>query len=201
VDTLSHEAISKFIEITHETYKNRVGDLFGTIVPSIFTDEPQFATKTQLSSPRAMDDIFLPWTTNLPESFKKEYGADLVAGLPEIIWNLPDGKPSLTRYRWHDHVCERFVSAFMDQIGSWCKKNTIMLNGHMMEEPTLFSQTTALGEAMRCYRNQEMPGMDLLCDWVEYNTAKQATSVARQNGVRGTMTEIYGVTHWYIRGA
>jgi hypothetical protein len=68
----------------------------------------------------------------------------------------------------------------------------------MMEEPTLWSQTTALGEAMRCYRSMEMPGMDLLVDRVEYNTAKQASSVARQNGVRGTMSEIYGVTHWYF---
>jgi hypothetical protein len=35
-------------------------------------------------------------------------------------------------------------------------------------------------------------------DRVEYNTAKQASSVSRQNGTRGTMSEIYGVTHWYF---
>jgi hypothetical protein len=40
--------------------------------------------------------------------------------------------------------------------------------------------------------------MDLLVDRVEYNTAKQASSVSRQNGTRGTMSEIYGVTHWYF---
>jgi hypothetical protein len=65
----------------------------------------------------------------------------------------------------------------------------------MMEEPTLWSQTTAHGEAMRCYRNMGMPGIDLLVDGVEYDTAKQASSVARQNGIQGTMTEIYRVTH------
>jgi len=67
-----------------------------------------------------------------------------------------------------------------------------------MEEPSLHSQTTALGEAMRCYRSMGMPGMDLLVDWVEYNTAKQVSSVARQNGLCGAMTEIYGVTHDYF---
>jgi hypothetical protein len=40
--------------------------------------------------------------------------------------------------------------------------------------------------------------MDLLVDRVEFNTAKQASSVSRQNGTRGTMSEIYGVTHWYF---
>lgn len=196
VDTLSPAAIAKFIETTHEVYKSKVGDKFGTTIPCIFTDEPQFATKTQLSNPRSGEDVFLPWTTDIPKTFMKEYSADIIKGLPEIIWNLPNGKPSLTRYRYHDHVCERFVSAFMDQLSHWAKKNNLMLDGHMMEEPTLHSQTTALGEAMRCYRSMEMPGMDLLVDWVEYNTAKQASSVSRQNGTKGTGSEMYGVTHW-----
>lgn len=190
--------MGRFIEMTHEVYKAKVGDKFGTVVPCIFTDEPQFATKTQLSNPRAKDDIFLPWTGDIADTFKEAYSEDLIRNLPEMFWNLPNGKASTIRYSFHDHVCERFVSAHMDQISTWCRKNNIILNGHMMEEPTLYSQTTALGEAMRCYRNVEMPGIDLLCDWTEYNTAKQASSVARQNGIRGTMSEIYGVTHWYF---
>ena len=198
VDTMSKDAIAKFIEITHEVYKDKIGGSFGSVVPCIFTDEPQLATKTQLSYPWGKDDVFLPWTADLPETFKKDCGEDLVENLPEVIWNLPEGRASVTRYHWHDHTCERFVTAFLDQIGAWCKGNGIMLNGHMMEEPSLGSQTTALGEAMRCYRSMEMPGMDLLMDGIEYNTAKQASSVSRQNGTRGTMCEIYGVTHWYF---
>ncbi|KAL2060713.1 hypothetical protein VTL71DRAFT_9354 [Oculimacula yallundae] len=196
VDSLSPQAISSFIKSTHEVYKDKIGDKFGASVPCIFTDEPQFATKTQLSSPLAKNDCFLPWTGDLPVTFNKQYDEDIVANLPQLFWNLPYGSPSLVRHQFHDHVSERFVTAFMDQLSSWCRKNNLMLNGHMMEEPTLYSQTTALGEAMRCYRNQEMPGMDLLVDWVEYNTAKQASSVSRQNGTKGTMCEIYGVTHW-----
>ncbi|CAG8978605.1 hypothetical protein HYALB_00010966 [Hymenoscyphus albidus] len=196
VDTLSTNAMAKFIEMTHEVYKSKVGDKFGTVVPCIFTDEPQFAIKTTLSNPRAGEDVFLPWTTDLAETLKKHYSTNIIEDLPQLVWNLPEGKPSVSRYNFHDHVCERFVSSFMDQIAQWCKKNGLMLNGHMMEEPTLYSQTSAIGEAMRCYRSMEMPGMDLLCDWTEYNTAKQVSSVARQNGLRGAMCEIYGVTHW-----
>jgi hypothetical protein len=196
IDTFSKDAMGKFIEMTHEVYKEKIGDKFGSVVPCIFTDEPQFATKTGLSNPRAREDVFFPWTSDFPNSFKGEYSADLFEAIPQLVWDLPNGKPSTARYRFHDHVCERFVTAFMDQIGGWCKKNGIMLNGHMMEEPTLYSQTSAIGEAMRAYRSMEMPGMDLLCDWTEYNTAKQVSSVARQNGLRGAMCEIYGVTHW-----
>lgn len=198
VDTLSRDAMAHFINITHEVYKDKVGDKFGTVVPCIFTDEPQLVTKTPLEWPRGRDDVFLPWTGDLPETFREACGIDLVENLPELIWNLPEGKASVTRYHFHDHTCERFVLAFMDQIGKWCRENKIFLNGHMYEEPSLWSQTTALGEAMRCYRSMEMPGMDLLMDGVEYNTAKQVSSVSRQNGIRGAMSEIYGVTHWYF---
>jgi hypothetical protein len=66
----------------------------------------------------------------------------------------------------------------------------------MNGEPRLQTQTAYLGDAMRCYRNFDLPGIDMLCDEKEYNTAKQASSVARQNGVRGLMSELYGVTNW-----
>ncbi|KAL3292642.1 glycoside hydrolase family 2 [Colletotrichum asianum] len=200
IDTMSTEAMSRFIESTHEVYKTAVGDRFGSTVPCIFTDEPQVAIKSQLSSPDGLEDIFMPWTQDLPDTFKDAFGsdADLIRGIPELFWDLPGDTPSLTRYRFHDHVSERFVTSFLDLLSTWCKQNNILLNGHMMEEPTLRLQTTAHGEAMRCYRNQSLPGMDLLNDGVEYNTAKQCTSVARQNGIRGAMSEIYGCTHWYF---
>ncbi|KAK2017629.1 family 2 glycoside hydrolase [Colletotrichum eremochloae] len=200
IDTMSTEAMTRFLESTHEIYKKEIGDKFGTTVPCIFTDEPQVAIKTQLSSPEGLEDVFLPWTADLPDTFRETYGndADLISSIPELLWDLPGDTPSLARYRFHDHVSERFVTSFLDLLGRWCRRNKIMLNGHMMEEPTLHSQTTAHGETMRCYRNQTLPGMDLLNDSVEYNTAKQCTSVARQNGACGAMSEIYGCTHWYF---
>lgn len=198
IDTLSKPAMQQFINTTHEVYKDKIGDSFGTTVPCIFTDEPQFARKIRLPYPEADNDIFLPWTEDFPSTFKQAYGqtADILDDLCEVVWNLPNGKSSLARYRWHDHVCERFVSAFMDQLGTWCTKNSIYLNGHMMLEENLETQTSAVGEVMRCYRSQTLPGMDLLNDGIEYNTAKQVASVARQVGSKGAMCEIYGCTHW-----
>ncbi len=191
-DTLNPAAIRRFIEITHEKYKKVLGDDFGHVVPSIFCDEPQFTHKTQLAKASSKTDTFLPWTIDLPSTFEKTYGYRILDRLPEIVWNIPNGEASLVRYHFHDHVCERFVSAFMDQLSHWCRGNGIALTGHMMEEPFLKTQTGSLGEAMRCYRSLDLPGIDLLCDQFEYNTVKQATSVARQNGARGTMSEIYG---------
>ena len=196
VDTLNREAICRFIEETHEQYLDCVGEDFGGVVPSIFTDEPQFSHKTSLGFAESEEDVILPWTDGLPEGYGKYYGADFFDTVPELIWDLPEERPSLARYRFHDYVAELFASSFADTLGNWCREHGIMLTGHMMEEPTLESQTNALGEAMRSYRSFQLPGIDMLCDRREYTTAKQAQSASHQYGCPGVLSELYGVTNW-----
>ena len=196
VDTLSREAIQRFIEITHERYSAVVGDEFGKIVPAIFTDEPHFEQEQCLQNATDRADLRIPFTTDFLETYERAYGQKLEEHLPEIFWELPGGRASVARYRYHDHVSERFAEAFADTIGEWCGRHGIALTGHLMEEPTLTSQTASVGDAMRSYRSFQLPGIDMLCDWREYNTAKQAQSAARQYGRPGLLSELYGVTDW-----
>ncbi|MBQ8849520.1 MAG: hypothetical protein IJ011_04190 [Clostridia bacterium] len=196
VDTLNPEAMKRFIDVTYETYKKAVGKEFGKTVPAIFTDEPQFARKMRLSFATSKQNVKLPWTDDLEDTYASEFGESLVEKIPELIWDLPDGKASVTRYRYHSHVCERFTNAFADQCGEWCEKNKLALTGHMMEEPTLKSQTGMLGEAMPSYRGFQIPGIDMLCARFEFNTAKQCQSAVRQYGREAMLSELYGVTSW-----
>lgn len=196
VDTLSWEAIDRFIEITYGAYLRTAGDRFGGTVPSIFTDEPQFAHKTTLRFPEEGGDVFLPWTADLPETYRAACGGDLLEHLPELFWELPEGRVSPARYHYHDHVAERFTEAFADNCGAWCQAHGLILTGHMMEEPTLQSQTAALGEAMRAYRSFGLPGVDMLANRYEYTTVKQAASASHQYGREGVLSELYGVTSW-----
>ncbi len=196
VDTLSKEAIEKFISVTHERYKEVVGDDFNGAIPAIFTDEPQFTAKSNLKSSFDTKDCSIPWTDDLPETYKKAYGIDIIEALPEIFWELPDGRISAARYYYHDHVCERFTEAFADTVGKWCSENNISLTGHMMNEPTLYSQSRSLGEAMRSYRSFGIPGIDMLCASFEFTTAKQTQSAVHQYGKEGMLSELYGVTGW-----
>ena len=196
VDTLNPRAMERFVAVTHERYKAVVGDQFGGTIPAIFTDEPQFPHKKALRFADDRGDLILPWTGDFAATFEMAFGFDILDRLPELIWELPGGAPSRARYGYHDHVCERFASAFADTIGGWCDRNGIALTGHMMEEPTLTSQTQALGEAMRSFRSFTLPGIDMLCDRIELTTAKQAQSAARQFGHNGVMSELYGVTNW-----
>ena len=195
-DTLSKEAIERFIEVTHERYKETSGDEFDKTVPAIFTDEPQFSRKAVLNNSFDEMDIKMPWTDKVPELYKEAYGADIMETLPELFWDLPESAPSIHRYRYHDFIAELFAVSFADTVGGWCRENKLALTGHMMEEPTLHSQCAALGEAMRSYRGFDLPGIDMLCNRAELTTAKQAQSAVHQFGYEGMLSELYGVTGW-----
>ena len=197
VNTLDKKAMDRFIEITYESYNRTVSEEFDKVIPAIFTDEPQFTLKTTLKYATEKADVILPWSDDLPDTFAETYGGeDLLNNIPELIWDRADRQPSVIRYHYHDHVCERFTQAFADNCGQWCEEHGIALTGHMLDEPTLRSQTIALGEAIRSYRGFQLPGIDMLCDRLEYTTAKQTQSAVHQYGREGMLSELYGVTNW-----
>lgn len=196
VNTLDKKAVDEFIRVTYDAYKKAVGDDFGGVVPAIFTDEPQFHRKFTLGFASQKRDVELPWSDDLPETYYHAYEEDLLPHIPELFWDLAGGEISTVRYHYHDHIAQRFADAFANNCGAWCRENNLALTGHMMEEPTLESQTACLGEAMRSYGGFDIPGIDMLCDWREYNTAKQAQSAVHQYGREGMLSELYGVTNW-----
>jgi len=196
VDTLSPRAIQEFVQITHERYARALGRQFGKSVPAIFTDEPQTSRRGTLRSPFDNQPVSLPWTDDLAQTYQSAYGEDILDYVPELFFELPEGRVSRARYRYHDHASERFAAAFADTIGRWCDKRNLMLTGHMMEEPTLRAQTAALGECMRSYRAFQLPGIDMLHENRELNTAKQCQSAVHQYNRPGMLSELYGVSNW-----
>jgi len=196
VDTMNPAAIRRFVEVTHEPYRQAVGKDFGGLVPAIFTDEPQFTAKRPLPAADATADAIMPWTDDLVDSHVAAFGVDPLDTLPEVFWDLPGGTASLARWRYHEHTAERFAAAFADVVGGWCAKHGIAFTGHLMEEQSLESQTHATGEAMRSYRGFQIPGIDLLCDALEITTAKQTQSAKHQYDREGMLSELYGVTDW-----
>lgn len=196
VDTLYKPAIERFCQVTHEKYKEKVGEYFDTLIPSFFTDEPKVTYKKTFDRPDDGRNLIIVWTDDLPDTFRKRYGEDLVAGIPELFWELPEGRISTIRYNYHRHIAERFTESYVDTIQGWCAENGIAMTGHMIKEPTLKSQSTAIGEMELPLSHFGLPGIDMLSDEREYSTAKQAQSVAHQRGREGVVSEIYGVTNW-----
>ena len=196
VDTMSKQAIKKFIDITYTAYEKAVGKEFGKTVPAIFTDEPNMGYKKIFAFSHDKSDVSFPITYDFAKEYKKLYGDDFYDFIPELFWELPDGKVSTYRYRYHDLTVEMFTKAFCDQCGKWCEDHGILFTGHVLHEESLQTQTDCMGEAMRTYRSFGLPGIDMLCNYHEYSTAKQCQSAVHQYGKPGMLSELYGVTNW-----
>lgn len=196
VDTLDKASIERFCQVTHERYKEVVGEHFGDIIPSFFTDEPKTTYKKTLPFATERRNLIMPWTDDFPDTFQEQYGFDMIPHIPELVWELPDNQVSKARYLYHRHVAERFSESYSQTIADWCDSNGVYLTGHMIKEASLKSQSTAVGECMQPLAPFGIPGIDMLCDEREYTTAKQAQSVSHQYGREGVLSELYGVTNW-----
>lgn len=194
IDTLSHEAMREFIKVTHEKYKQEVGNKFGKSVPGIFTDEPYFQQRYRRVAPNKVES---PWTGKLPEYLKGRFGYDILDYLPELVYTVNGERLSKVRWQFYECVTSLFCDAFARQIGEWCEKNNMLLTGHVLAEETVYTQAYRVGSCMRSYEHMQAPGMDQLTErWREYEGAKQVSSVARQFGRRWRLVETYGCTGW-----
>ena len=196
VDTLSKDAIDEFISTTHEKFKKCVGDKFGKSVPAIFTDEPQVFGAIPPRSGFCDKDAYLSWTTDFNKTFFEEYNFDLTDYLPELFYATDDEHAYKTRFCYYTHLSERFCVAYMDNIGNWCAKNGIAMTGHAVGEDALYETLLQTADVMREYKNMQIPGIDILCDDVVFNTPIQCRSIVRQYGREAMLSELYGVTGW-----
>ena len=188
LDTLNPDAVKKFVEVTHETYRKEVGKEFGKTIKAIFSDEPSFWHSGPEKS--------LSWTDAIPARYKELYQEDITDVLPEIFFTSVK-KVSTARHRFYSIITDFFVQAFSKTVGEWCDKNGIRMTGHIFEEDTLAHAVNEVGSPMRFYEYMQMPGIDMLTEhWCIFNTIKQCTSMARQFGKKWRLTETYGCTGW-----
>ncbi|MBQ6246472.1 MAG: hypothetical protein IJK04_06380, partial [Kiritimatiellae bacterium] len=133
----------------------------------------------------------------LPAAFRKLAGYDIVARIPELVYDVPGVDARRLRYDFNNCLTELFVKGFVKQIGDWCERHRCDFTGHMLAEDSLVSQTSTVGSCMRCYEYMQAPGIDQLCESSRiFQTAKQLSSVAHQFGRKWRLSETYGCTGW-----
>lgn len=151
VDLLNKGAVARFIEVTHERYKNKMGESFAH-VDAFFTDEPQLGNRQMMG--------YAVWTPGLEDRFKAEYGYDL-----DIAAIFGGKKPEDMRCRMHYFrlVAKLFKEAYIDQISDWCETNGTASSGHLLFEECMTDQIeTYGGDFMQIIGGMTIPGLDLL---------------------------------------
>jgi len=193
-DIMQKDAIKEFISVTHNVFYEKFGDKYGKTVPNIFSDEPRHRP-LELINPADENEIVYYWTYDFPETFKDEYGYDIVERLPKIVWD-EENTHSYERYDFFNHATKRTEEAFFIQIKDVLEKQGLEYSGHLMLENELYGQLRWGGDIMRYYPYFDIPGIDLLFDNIEFVSAKQVQSIVHQYGKKAMLSELYGVTGW-----
>lgn len=199
VDTMNKEATQAFLQMTHAKYVEKCGDRIGKSIRGIFTDEPHRGSlMTSFGQGVDAGERQIPWTSCLPQRFQEKYGYDLMEKLPALFLKK-DEMPSLIKWQYVELVEELFLENFARPTDQWCRKNGMILTGHVLHEDSLTAQTAMSGSMMRYYAEMEYPGIDFLgefgrCYWI----AKQLQSVSRQLEKPVLLSELYGCTGWQM---
>jgi hypothetical protein len=155
IDYLNPDATRTYMKITHETYKQAVGDEFGKTILGFFGDEPDYTG-------------FMPWTPKLLDVFKQQKGYDLQPYLPLLF------APKMTDEAWRakadywDVWSGMFRDTFFGVQAEWCAKNNIEYLVHLNKEEHGVrwdlpeDQTRNEGDYFRDMRHVEVPGVDNL---------------------------------------
>ncbi len=191
-DNLNPDCVRRFINETHEKYKQAVGEEFGKTIPGIFTDEPSLNDRF---SAFGETKSWIPWTYGFGEYFKQNAGYDFYEVLPLFYFHGEGSRK--VRHDYWKCVARRYGESYFQVLGQWCEENNLLFTGHFLQEDKLGLSTRVNGAIMPNYRYQHVPGIDMLCEQTrEYMTVKQCTSVASQLGKKTVLSETYGCTGW-----
>lgn len=149
-DSMNPQTTQRFLQLTHERYRETLGEKFGRQIPALFIDEPK------VYSPHA-------WTPGMFESFEARYGYDLGPRLWHLFTDDQDDPvTSLTRLHHRDWCRRRFTEAWLRPVADWCDQHRLALVGHMSPEDDPVQQSHCLGNLMRLHQHMTLPGLDLI---------------------------------------
>ncbi len=191
-DILNPEAVDCFLRLTHERYREFVGDYFGETVIAMFTDEPSVFGKSpkRPTSPQPFTPGFVDWLT-------QRWGEDPRTWLP-ALWVDYGPQTEAFRQRYRHAVEERLHEVFYAAQSRWCAANGLALTGHPAASNDMASLSTF-----------QLPGQDMVWRYVTPDSAsalegvhsvapKAATSGARRAGARRSLAELCGAYGWRL---
>ena len=154
IDYLDPEATRAFLKITHETYRQAVGDEFGKTVLGFFGDEPDYSISGT------------PWTPKLLEEFQTQKGYDLKPYIPQFFAGKLSDEAQRAKADYWDVWSGIFRNSFFGEQADWCAKYNVEYLVHLNHEETMMALVRSEGDYFRDNRYVEVPGIDNLSQLV-----------------------------------
>lgn len=186
VDILNPEVVDKFINLTHERYRQHFGREFSRKIAGFFTDEPQYQRWGT------------PYTKMIASYFRDQYDEDILDRLG-LLFVEKKGYRRF-RYRYWKGMQELMLRNYSRKVYDWCQTHGVRFTGHYVEETSLGYQLMCCGGVMPFYEYEHIPGIDWLGKITDTDlSAVQVASVAAQLGKKQVLTETFACCGWDIK--
>lgn len=195
VDLMDPQVIPLFLRVNHDVYAEALGDLLGSTVTAIFTDEPGFYNHFYDCAPGTV-----VWTPDLPEQFKQRMGYDLLDKLPALFMDTEGCRR--VRRDFYRVVSALMAERFYAPIKAWCHAHGVESVGHVNNEELLVDHARLNADFFTAMDGLDMPGLDIIFIKQDYRRApdsivpKLTASTAHVRGKTQVMSETYGAAGW-----
>ncbi|WP_342645629.1 glycosyl hydrolase [Mucilaginibacter sp. CSA2-8R] len=181
IDYLNPEATRKWMEFTHERYKQYVGDEFGKTILGFRGDEPEFG--------------FTPWSPKLPDVFKEKKGYDIRPYLATFMLPVLTAQQKLAKADFWDVWSDMFRDNYFKVIADWCTASHLEYTMHINHEDKLMDLARSEGDFFKTMRYVHIPGVDAIWHQIWYDNvtdfSKLASSAAHMYGRPRALSETF----------
>ncbi|NLN94207.1 MAG: hypothetical protein GX130_12995 [Candidatus Hydrogenedens sp.] len=187
INLLCPEATARFLEVTHDSYTERLGKDLGKYFVSTFTDEPSLMSLFMKPSKHRV----LPWSQTLAVQFEEKWGYPLQEALPSLLFHTT-GTGGKYRHDFWKLIGDLVSENYFGQIRRWCEGHNILSGGHFLCEENFLATVPFYGNFFQCARELTAPGIDCLSSVpheVPWFSARLFASVAELGNHRVTMSE------------
>jgi len=197
IDVLNPEATERFLELTHEKYKQAIGKDFGGTVPGFYTDEPAMHYYHV-----GIDNFVVPWSSQMFKIFRQRRGYDLRPYLPALYASMGE-ETARIRYDFWRTLTEQYNDTYYKRIREWCDANGVLFTGHLLFEEWLRLQARCEGNIFKYLKNMHITGVDHLYPKIgtpdepdQHVAIKVGSSAAHHYGSQRLLCESMGGTYW-----
>ena len=181
---LNADAMSKFVDLTHEEYVRQLGSLTSKI-DLFYTNEPNLMTVYFEGGSRPGGEAFTPWDTTLPTRFRDTHGYELLPRLPALFGG-DDDEAKLVRRHFYQTVGDTMAENFTGRIARWGKAHGVLSGGHLLLEEYTSMHVICYGDFLRALAEEHVPGCDIPMpapgDYWNYWMPKYVSSAAYLRG-------------------
>ncbi len=181
ISYINADATRAFLESTYEPYRQHFGEHFGSTITTVFNDETR------------MSHAF-PWSKELPDRFREEYGYDILDRL--YLLPLEGVEAGRLRMDYYNLIAKLYGENYFGIIQNWCHEHGLKLFAHLLGEESIYGHARYSGDYLRQYRHMDVAGADHLGKGIGSLNIKFTSSAAHSYGLTRTAVEVFAGCGW-----